>query len=334
MPRIQVQVLAGPLQGRRLQFDQEVVRFGREADNDLILAGQYVSRLHGELQYVNDHWELVNQSPNGCEVAGKKLGKKPRPLQDRDRVGVGGQPLFDVLIEAAPAAASPEADAEPVAAETPRHQISGRSKTWIGIGVWFGLCVVGMLVGLSLNEKKEDTTPTAPELTNEQIEQDIKRVPSNLAVDERAAAEHLTRARELFNRLDSASDALYQCYDNFQRALIHSGKPMFDDGFDQRCYLDVRDRLLAEVRQRYSHAYDLMRSRDFLAAEAAFRKLQDFYPRTDGVVYRNCDRQRNVIAHSVKKRKLMQRPAGGSRQFADAVVSLPLRPGQPTVFFP
>ena len=303
MPRIQIQILTGPKKGQRAVFEKDVVRFGRETDNDLQLDGKFLSRNHGELRFEDSQWVLHNESANGTELSGKRITKKPRPVNDRDMISIGKQPMFQVMFDMTALPTEQTESSQEQEASTADAAVSRKTKLWIGIGIYLVVAMVIFLLLSTLDKRKTDSAPEAPELTADQIRRDILTLPTGLAVDDRAAEHHLKEATQLFNRLDSSISAYYNCYENYQRALVHSGRDAFSDGLDQRRYQTVQQQLIDQVQDRYSRGYKLLRAADYARAEESFRSLADFYPKLRGEVFQNVERQRKVIQYYIKKQK-------------------------------
>jgi|GEM_PF-2337794 len=303
MPRIQLQIQAGPLKGQRAQFNQDVVRFGREADNDVVLAGKFLSRHHGELRFGDGQWWLVNESANGAEINNKRVTKKPRAVQDRDIISVGKELMFQVMIETA---AAQVADTQPTTvAEAPSSEaddISRKTKMWIGIGIYLALSVVALLFLYTLKETPEDSVPQAVELTDTFIRNEIIKLPIGLPVDERAMERCLNDANELYNRLDSSANALYRCNDNYEKAIVYSGRSTLVNGTYQRRFLDIQDRLVAEVTRLYRDACDKSNN-NHQDADKAFKRVQEIYPDYASPIYKNCEDHLQEIMAKRKKRR-------------------------------
>lgn len=305
MPRIQFQVVGEDGRQRRADLDGDVLTFGRDADNALVVAGKFVSRRHGEIRFADGQWQIDNQSPNGTEVNGRKVGRKARVLADHDVVSVGGQALFEVrfdeaalAVSAADAAAVPDEGAN--AASASAKSGAGKKRLWIGIGIYLALMLLVFLF-MSTLDTRDDGVRQPPQLTRAKIEAEIHARPTGLPIDARAANQSLSRARELYNRLDSSTDALYQAYVQYQYALAYSGRDQLEEGLDQRRYLDIQAKLIEEVYTQYDDAYKRVRNRDLAAAAKAFVELQRFYPNHSGEVYSNIEQQRRYIQQQAKK---------------------------------
>lgn len=90
-------LLLDPVKGSPIQTwefeSRPVVRVGRAADNDVVIQDPQVSRVHAELQFVGDHWELINRGRNGTLVAGANVESAPILSETSFRLGIDG-PIF------------------------------------------------------------------------------------------------------------------------------------------------------------------------------------------------------------------------------------------------
>src|SRR3990172_11393488 len=81
--------MEGPLAGDTFLLDRELTTLGREADNDIVIDAQWVSRKHCEIRKVADGFEVADRgSHNGTLVNGIPI--KERLLRGGDRVAIGG----------------------------------------------------------------------------------------------------------------------------------------------------------------------------------------------------------------------------------------------------
>ena len=97
--------LIDPSDGRLMQswsFEQSRIAIGRDGDGDVVLADPYVSRLHAELQALEDGtWRLQSHGRNGVYVDGQLIDKAPLSPGTRFRLGPSG-PMFSIGQEVAP----------------------------------------------------------------------------------------------------------------------------------------------------------------------------------------------------------------------------------------
>ncbi|HEY7700418.1 MAG TPA: FHA domain-containing protein, partial [Vicinamibacteria bacterium] len=84
-----------PLHGEPYRFalEKDVVTIGRSKKNDLVLADQWLSRIHAEIRRENGrHYIRDMESRNGTYVNGMKLSQRV-PLQNGDVVTLGDQQI-------------------------------------------------------------------------------------------------------------------------------------------------------------------------------------------------------------------------------------------------
>jgi membrane-bound lytic murein transglycosylase D len=80
---------SGSLSGRRGEFDQELIRLGRKADNDVSLSDTVVSSYHAEIRRKGSQYVLVDlESTNGTFVNGERVDGKTK-LRNRDKIEIG-----------------------------------------------------------------------------------------------------------------------------------------------------------------------------------------------------------------------------------------------------
>ena len=299
---IQVQPVDGPLANRWLRFDEPPITFGRSGDNSIVVDLAHASRQHGRFQADGDQWVVVCQSSNGLEIDGKRIGPdQQRALKGESTLSVGGKPILHVRIGEAEALDEPAPAGEPARKTPDQKSGSPRTGLWVGIAVWMAL-VLGAGIWLATLEQSEDAGPThAPELTQEQISDVIRKPPPDKPTDERAAGEALQQATEFYQRSDSRIDGLYQAWLKYRDALAFSAEPMFEEGLDQRRYHDVEQRLVEGVVERYRHAYTLLRSQRYRAALEAFDQLLDFFPHHDSIIYKNAQEQQRIARTRLEK---------------------------------
>jgi len=98
--------LSGPVAGTVFELAGETMTLGRDADNDITIDAQYVSRRHCEFAVVEGSCVVSDRgSHNGTAVNGVPV--KERPLVNGDRVSIGGSHFLFSDPEAAVAELSP-----------------------------------------------------------------------------------------------------------------------------------------------------------------------------------------------------------------------------------
>ncbi len=299
MQRLLLKFGAGRLAGQTMPFDDSPVTFGRDASQTITLESPYASREHGELRFEDDHWGLVNHSPNGTEVNGKRVTKGPRRLKEGDRVGLGGEVWFvaafgDQLAETRDAEPDPAEEREPEEEQTVDSEIAEakrRSRIWIGIGIYLAIMAVVFVVFISLSGGDTEA-PAKGMLSDEQIAEEIRR-PIERPADPREASRYLKMANASYRRTSADPDALYKTYRYYRLALAYSRETTFDM-IEQRRFDTVEQQLIDAVTKQYREAYALLRSKQWAEAEQAFRKLSRMYPNYESRIYRNVQQQLKV----------------------------------------
>jgi len=288
--------------GRRDMFVESPVTFGRDASNMVIVAGEFVSRQHGELRFEDGQWSIHVHSANGAQVNGRRVGKRGRKLRDQDVVSVGDDTLFDLRIEppVAPVAELPEQDGDDDDGAAPEPQ-SKRKGLWIGIGVYL-LAMMGVFMYLStLKSTDGDGVSHAPELTKEQIRDDMLQPITSVEPDEHIASDHLEQAREAFHRLDASDREAYIAYHHYRMAMARLPDNRLPDSADDLRYHEARQRLIDAVTDTYQRAYEMLRSRRYREAAEAFRHLTEMYPNSGSVIHQNAEAHRKAAVQLYSK---------------------------------
>lgn len=236
MNPLQIHIIAGAQAGARLQLNQSPVTFGRSADCTLILDLPVVSRLHGELQVdPQGQWVLLNHSANGTRVGRKKATKKPIPLTDGVSINIGDTEVFRVHL-ATPTVEEQQDNPDQDAAQpqqAPGAGAKGKSKLWIGLGIWFALCIAAMIFFATLGgDDANKSTGQSFYYPGKEIA-DMSGKEAGVAAIRRLLAEPLpyedpnaTRYSDHLDRAARAADLgqaeLYNAYKNYQLAISYS----------------------------------------------------------------------------------------------------------------
>ena len=67
--------IKGPLKGRTFVVVKTETKIGRDPTNDIVLADDYVSRVHATIVTQGDRHVLINASPNGTLVNSKRVDR-------------------------------------------------------------------------------------------------------------------------------------------------------------------------------------------------------------------------------------------------------------------
>ncbi|MFK7788282.1 MAG: FHA domain-containing protein [Phycisphaeraceae bacterium] len=296
MNPLQIHILAGPQAGARLQLNQSPVTFGRSGDCTLILDLPVVSRLHGELQIDEQgQWVLVNHSSNGTRVGRKKATKKPIPLSDGVSINIGDTEVFRIHLT--PVSAEDAQDADPgqaaqPATAAPGAGMKGRSKLWIGLGIWFGLCIAAMLFFATLGGGDGPSTNTSAGFyypgkeVEDQVGDDAGITAIRRLLAEPPAYEDPNESRysEAIDRATRAAGQgtgeLYTAYDAYQTAIRYSdnrtGQP-FKDPADVTRYDRILNDLSVIIYTQYIEAFRRYKSNDYQGARDILERLRMRY---------------------------------------------------------
>ncbi len=302
---ITIQYLSGPSMGRRQKFTQPPVSFGRDADNVLVLAEPFVSRHHGSL-VLDDRgrWCLANHSTNGTRINARLITAtegKPRRLHDGDTITVGNQPVFTVSLEAAALDDDDQADR---AALEPR-KLSGRSKVWMGIGIYM-LLMLGLFVFLAtLGDAGGGASAQRPtEITPAELESEIRAAlplvqPPNLD----AADRHLQEARSWYARRDIEVVANFRAHDEYKRSLASANLIAFEQGLDQQRFLEVQDALVIQIEGMYRQGFNQLMAGNHDGAVRTFDRLLNIYTDKDSSIYKSALAMRDHASSLRRKRR-------------------------------
>lgn len=310
MTSLQIEILTGANAGRKLLLRQTRITFGRSTDRTLPIDLPFISREHGEFAFTDGRWTLVNHSNNGTSLNGKLVTTKPRPIKNIATVSIGDTDIFRVLpmlddenpladTQDTPAADTPHADTAAPNTTNPR------SKLWAGIGV-FWIVAFGLIAFGLLNQSGTDTTTPGdslpPTLTADQITQDITQKPDKQTPDARRADTALAQAHESYALIDRRPDALYHAYDAYRQALTYSIADTLPDAQDQRQFYILEKRLVENVTQKYEAAVNLLKSRQYEAADKAFKDLRAYYPDSASKIFTDA-LQREAAARDALEKK-------------------------------
>lgn len=312
MTPLQVEILTGPNAGRKLLLRQTRITFGRSTDRTLPIDLPFISREHGEFAFDDGKWTLVNHSTNGTSLNGKLVTHKPRPIKSIATVRIGDTDVFRVspmpgdadqptdTQDTQPDPATPHADTGASATTNPR------GKLWAGIGV-FWLVAFGLIAFALLNQPDETTTTPGdtlpPTLTADQISRDISRKPEKQTPDARRADTALAQAHEFYALIDRRPDALYRAYDAYRQALAYSPGDTLADAQDQRQFYILEKRLTETVAQKYEAANFLLKSRQYQAADNAFKDLRAFYPDSSSDIFNDATQREAAAREALEKKR-------------------------------
>lgn len=306
MPTFRAQFLYSTHAGRTAEIHRPKFSFGRAAENALVIEMSQASRVHGHIVYDDEKWYLVNKSPNGTTVNGRKVTTKAHLLKHGDVIGVGKTAMFAAVLEDGPAAAAaPAAQKEadkPIREQLTPEEVAARKRLrlWMGIGVYLLVALAVMVVvSQALKKDKNGGPAAATQLSRQQITAEITE-PLDRPTYQRDANEWLGRARSLYNRRHASPRNLYDAYVAYKEALAYSGKPVFEDGLVYREFKTCETDLTKRVADTYTEAYAMLRNREYEAAEREFRRLvQEIYPDKNSELYRNANAQLAIVRRKI-----------------------------------
>ncbi len=175
---LQLIVEQGQPAGQTWPLSTGLTSIGRGANNDIVLSGNQVSRVHCVIEMMgSDEFVLTDKSTNGTQVNGRRAGERT-PLKGGDRIQIG-----DIILRCETAAPGAEAFAFPNAAPAPWPEMPPASADWaapaaapapaprrpvsnaipIAIGVIAAILIlVGVIGAAVLLSGRGDTTASGP----------------------------------------------------------------------------------------------------------------------------------------------------------------------------
>ncbi len=309
MIALQVEYLTGPNAGRKLLLRQSRISFGRSDDRAIPIDLPTASREHAEFAFDQGQWQLVNHSANGTYLNGKRVTKKPRPIKATATIAIGDTDVFRVTPIADEADIADDAtagdthhSADDTSTTNDSNEAStsgtsggttsggGRGKLWIGIAVFWIVCFG--LISFALLNPGDNSAPSPGSglpkaLTADAIHAYINQPIDKQTPDQRKADTAIDQAREAYVLIDRRADALYRAYDAYRTALTFTQGDALPDATDQRQYYILQKRLAERVSAQYEDANFLFSSRQYGAADEAFKELRTFYPDSQSPVFQD-----------------------------------------------
>lgn len=279
---IQIHLLAGRQKGRRIVMRTSPITVGRDPSCDIVIEDSVVSRRQLRLEEVpGGDWQIVNESEQGTTCGWRRITNQPKPVRGTLKLSASSLPLLEVTAitdeQSSGVASTSDALSSEAAAEAKAS--SGRTKLWVGIGVfWLVVIVLGVLFSTLAEGTK--ATQEIEQLSEAEIVAEIYQQPerSDLAADPRQVAVHLAEANRNYEMRDRTSEALYRCYVAYRNGLSHTPDLLFEDGADQRRYQIVQEMLARELAARYRAAEGRYIGGEYQVAIERLRDLQSFYP--------------------------------------------------------
>lgn len=217
-------VTKGPLRGRTFLVVKTETKLGRDPANDIVLDDDYVSRLHATIATRGDDHLVVNASPNGTLVNGKRVERAK--LKSGDEITLGAATVLRYEPEAGAVAKPTPEKEEPTPATTrvlakPKPLLLRRPKILAA-----GLAYLAVLIALGVflaTRGKKDTLATIPYLTEEQVRRDLEREVERDR-DPLLGKRRLEEAMDLYGdwRVDPGN--LYRAITAFKEAEAYLGR--------------------------------------------------------------------------------------------------------------
>ena len=277
--------IKGPLKGRTFVVVKTETRIGRDPSNDLVLADDYVSRLHATIVQRGDQHLIINASPNGTLVNGKKVDRAA--LRTGDELALGAATVLRYDRDVAAAAADKQevpAKAPPTAAEPARSLWKRRPKLLAG-GIVYALIIAALAIFLATRKSKE-TVAEVPYLTAKDIGDDLER-PLKPEYDSAASQRALRRAMDLYDRrlVDPAN--LYATIVAFKEAEAYQGGRPLTDPKHIRAFETARMELGKKVEDLYFEAYALQKTGNYNKARDTYAKIQQAVNDPESAIFKN-----------------------------------------------
>lgn len=280
---IQIHILAGAQSGRRIVLRNSPVTVGRDPGCDVVIDEPAVSRRQLRLEHnESGEWFVVNESEQGTTCGWRRIMTTPKPVRGTLKLAISSMPLLEVTAihdEQAVTASMSEDSVVAASGDSSQSASSGKTKLWIGIGVfWMVVIVLGLLLTTMSGGTQRDSD--IKQLTPEQITAEIYEPPTrnDLAPDARQVAYHLEQANRSYELRDQTSEALYRSYTGYRDALSYTSDLLFEDGANQRRYQIVQEMLARELVKRYRSAEDKYLGAEYEVAIDSLRDMQSFYP--------------------------------------------------------
>lgn len=282
-PALEVTVTAGRTTGTQLLLHQSSATFGRSPDAAVPLDLATASREHGTFERRDGRWFVVNHSPNGLRLGGRKIRKRPAPIREHDEIVIGDQHVMTLRLRH-PGQTDDAPDPLAEGAADPVHADKGgritRTKLLAGIVIFWVL-----LFGVLLVLRPMFSQPTASNgltglpvtpLTDADIQRIIRTPLPDQAVNDLRASEAIREAQNQYALRDLKKDAPYRAMAAYKKALAYSPDTGFADPLAERRYLDLQQQLTADAQRRYRDALGKLKSRRF---GDAYRALGDLMQR-------------------------------------------------------
>ena len=253
----QIKFRGSPTVSQRVASDYGAITFGRANHNAEVFVYPQVSQKNREIWGVDDHWKLINRSPNCTRVRGRCVYCRLHRLRGQDKVSIGAEPLLSVFLSADDQTTTPGAPTSTsLSGASPQTKLSHRAKLWIGIYHLFMMDWIVILLILR-------GSGLARRLTATQITADIRRLLRRQAPCEMQMQQFLDQACSLFNWLEAEPQTLFEAYRTYQGAIAHASEHRLDGGEDLLQFKTVRKQLIKTVMDVYYGVYGNLRTHQY-----------------------------------------------------------------------
>ena len=280
----------GPLRGRTFVVVKTETKIGRDPQSDLVLPDEYVSRLHATIVERGDKHLMVNASPNGTLVNGKRVERAT--LEPGDEIALGASTVlrYEGRITAAgpggPPAVKPEEEKKPPApplAPPTQPLWSRRPKLLIG-GAIYAAALIALGVFL-YTQRRTKQAERPPILTRAEIENDLTR-PLQRDRDPAEGDRALRRAEELYQQRYVDPANLHRAIVAFKEAEAYLGTSLTQPRH-LRMFDEVLEELAGKVERLYFEAFALQNSGRYDDARQRYAEILRYVTRPESAIHKN-----------------------------------------------
>jgi pSer/pThr/pTyr-binding forkhead associated (FHA) protein len=289
--------IKGPVKGRTFVVTKTETRIGRDPSNDLVIADEYVSRHHATIVQRGEQHLIINASPNGTLVNGKRVEQAALRPGDEMALGAATALRYDREVTSA-VAEKPEAAAKLEArAAAPKPAAPAATAWWrrrpklvIGFLAYF-LVILALGVFLYIKSRQSEDQRArlhgATYLSKDQIEDDLAR-KLRRDFDQRQARAALRRAMDLFERRKVAPENLYLTIVAFKEAEAFQGGKTLESADGIRAYQTALNELTERVDKLLFEARALQKSERYNQARDKYVDIQRAVPDPESAIFKNC----------------------------------------------
>jgi len=269
-------VTKGPQRGRTFLVVKTETKLGRDPVNDIVLPDEYVSRLHANIVTRGKAHVVVNASPNGTLVNGKRVDKAR--LKDGDEITLGAATVLQYSVQVPPGVAArgktpedetePEGEREREAGPQAKSLLLQRPKILAATLVYVAL-LAGLGIFLATRKKKTDLNKLPP-LTRDMIRRDLDRDVQR-DIDKLEGDRALKRAMDLYDQRYVAPGNLYSAIVAFKEAEAYLGTRLRTSE-----HIRARNKAMDELEDKIMDLYFLATA---LQNQGRYNEARDYYTR-------------------------------------------------------